>query len=231
MECGGVGKWVNISQRLQIVHKSATFLVVIFFCLEAVNTARAESPVLSSENIPQSITVSAVVPLSATFSFALAKNSTVTLSRGALALGEMATISVRLSTDGKQFLSSHSVELSLVNSSHQTLFTLRKETVDNGVEFTFGANSDLLGEITIEVRDVTYEVPILLREMKTVIIYENEKELSKSQKIGKKGSFALITESVRTGIKWQDLTKKKFPNSGTMGEHRTSTMLARAGPL
>lgn len=230
MECGVVGKRVNTSQYLQIFLKSATFFLVIFFSLGSVNTAFAESLPLSPTNIQKTITVSAVVPLSETFSFALAKNSIVTLSKKAPVLGEMVSVSVRLTADGKQFLSSHSVELSVVNSSHQTLLTLRKKTIDGGVEFTFKANTGLLGKNTIELRDVTYEVPILLRERATIIIYENEKELLKSQKIGKRGSFIVVAESARSGWEWRESTEKKFPNSGTMDEYWTSTMPARAGP-
>lgn len=231
MWCAVEEKRVNLWLRKRIFHKSVTFSLVAFSFCFFVN--RASAVVLSkhAETATKTLTVSVTVPLTQEFIYVLKKNSSVTVKKSALVVGEMVQVEASLVGGNRQVLPNHQLVLSVRNSlGKEAIVIVGGSDIRGKAIFSFEVGDSLLGKSVVWVEDTTYGAPLRLDSKLLIIVYETEKEAENSQKIMKKSTATLtVLMPIFTKEKLNQ-EEKNFQKSGTIKIHNESRALPRAGP-
>jgi ribosomal protein L21 len=197
-----------------------------------VNTTQAFSPLPLSED-GKRISVSAEVPLSTEFTYAIKKNSTLSVEKYAFSIGEEIVLKAKIIGGKNEFLKRHKIVLQMKNAK-QDEKKISGETDTNGeITFLFIAYEDSLGEVIVEAVDETYVMPIVLSQRIQLIIYRSED----GKKQGKKAIKSSIENGQVVDFGTNDCGEMQiaqginvFEKSGTIETTDANFSFPRAGP-
>lgn len=221
---------VNLWLRRRIFCKSVPFFAFLFFFTLSVKDGNAAMGRMPENHKTATLTITATVPLSAEFLFAVKQYSSVTAQQDSLMVGEETTLLITL-TNGEQKLSGQRIRVAFVGHNNQERAVFFGNTDARGKAIIpVRAEKNLLGKNIVKVTSLAYKNPVELVSQPTVIVYEIEKEAQKSEKKGKKIT-AHITASVSTVEgKNEDGQNRFLRNSGTIIIRTAIQQLPRAGP-
>lgn len=220
--------------RLETFRKYVIFFLFIFFLFfSGIGVKKSKAAeLIPSERHGQTITVTAVVPLSQEFAYLIRKNSAVFLEKSAFVLGGNGEIAVRTRGEKNAFLKEHTVELRIFNVRGEAVTNVSGKTdVLGRAYFHVIFDARFLGKNVIRVADTTYGEPLSIVQEFSFIVYETQDAREQAQKEAKKsivGSPVVVADTFIQAEIFEGVYL--YHKNVTIGIALSIKTLSRAGP-
>lgn len=178
------------------------------------------------------VTVSAVVPLTDTFTYLIRKNSTVIFEKKAFVLGEEGEIRVSIRGGGGEILRNHHIMGRIFDVRHEEVTSFSGVTDSAGkVMFRVKFTERFLGKNTVQVADMTYGEPLFLMEQPDCIVYEERDAQEKANQDGKQALTNSQMAEMGTLFMYSSPPCSDFlEKSATIARYPSVEAFSRAGP-
>jgi hypothetical protein len=157
----------------QAYRKCVTFLAVLFFSLVVVKSAQAMPLPLGAED-EKTILVRATVPVSLEFRYVIGKNSTLASEKYAFSTDEEIPVVVTIRGGNSEFQRLHRVTLLVTDAHHGEKKISGVTDVHGEIVFSFPAEEDMVGDVTVEALDATYVPAVRLSRKLYLAVYRAE---------------------------------------------------------
>lgn len=217
----------------QVCRKYGTFFVFCFFLLSGACHVKASevTNALPERRTIETITVSAVVPLTDEFVFLMRKNSEVVFEKKSFILGEEGEVRISIRGGKGEPLQNHRVTGRVFDVRQKEIISFSGKTDSAGkVIFHVKFTEQFLGENTLRVADMTYGKALFLMEHPSFIVYETR---SAKEEAKKDGERVAVSQGTGAETFFNDLFQPVgdfSERSATIAVYRPVETFSRAGP-
>lgn len=223
-----------IRQSPGTYRKYAIFFVFLSFLFSGVSIVNAaqQSSGISNDVSGGDISVSATVPLSREFVYAIRKNSVVVPDKKAFVVGEEGEIIVHIRGGKGEPLKNHRVVARIFNvHGEEIVFTEGTTDISGDVRFRLKLSSQFLGENSVSVTDTAYDESLDLFQKLSFIVYETNDAKERALKEAEKGVSAEIVTIDTPFFGLRAVPVDDFyQKNATIGTYRSIEKLSRGSP-